>query len=92
MMPLSMVKLVFKIFLGYWLAAGVVIIISDIEPHPHIHTPQLMDALNASLAANDRTILRTYESGRCQSDLTWLNTEANGVSGDARRSCTMRRY
>jgi two-component system, OmpR family, sensor histidine kinase CpxA len=74
-----MMKLIFKIFLAYWLAAGVVIIISDIEPHPHIHTPQLMDALNASLAANGRTILHLYESGRCSSDLAWLNTEEHGV-------------
>jgi two-component system sensor histidine kinase CpxA len=74
-----MMKLVFKIFIAYWLAAGVVIVISDIEPHPHLHTPQLMDALNASLAANGRTILHAYESGSCSSDLSWLNTEEHGV-------------
>ncbi|MBW8749015.1 MAG: hypothetical protein JF584_15910 [Acidobacteria bacterium] len=42
-------SLIIKIFLAYWMAAGVVIIISDFEPHRHIHNPELIDALNASL-------------------------------------------
>jgi len=47
-----MQSLIFKIFLAYWLAAGVVIAISDYEPHRHIHNPELTDALDASLAMN----------------------------------------
>ena len=60
-----MIRLVFKIFLAYWLAAGVVIAISDFEPHRHIHNPELTDALDGSLAINGHAILEAYEDGRC---------------------------
>jgi two-component system sensor histidine kinase CpxA len=60
-----MIRLVFKIFLAYWFAAGVVIAISDFEPHRHIHNPELTDALNGSLGINGHAILEAYENGRC---------------------------
>jgi len=60
-----MIRLVFKIFLAYWFAAGVVIAISDFEPHRHIHNPELTDALDGSLAINGHAILEAYEDGRC---------------------------
>lgn len=72
-------RLVLKIFLAYWLAAGVVIFISDFEPHWHIHNPELTDALDGSLGANARTMLHAYESGDCFSTLDWLNTPEHGV-------------
>ena len=73
-----MIRLVFKIFLAYWFAAGVVIAISDFEPHRHIHNPELTDALDGSLAINGRAILEAYENGRC------LEFEHSvGTTGDA---------
>ena len=36
-------------------AAGVVIAISDFEPHRHVHNPELVDALDSSLAMNGRS-------------------------------------
>jgi two-component system sensor histidine kinase CpxA len=72
-------RLIAKIFIAYWLAAGVVIAISDFEPHRHIHNPELTDALDASLAANARTILHAYETGGCASATSWLNTAEHGM-------------
>ena len=60
-----MIRLVLKIFFAYWLAAGVVIAISDFEPHRHIHNPELTDALDGSLTINGRAIMEAYEDGRC---------------------------
>ena len=68
-----MVRLVLKIFLAYWIAAGVVIAISDFEPHRHIHNPELVDALNSSLAMNGRMITEAYEHDRCQEIQTQLS-------------------
>ncbi len=73
-------RLVFKIFLAYWMAAGIVIAISDLEPHRHIHTPELMDAIDGALGANGRTLLHAYESGDCSSTLGWLNTAEQSIS------------
>jgi len=47
-----MLRLVLKIFLAYWIAAGVVIVVSDLEPHRENHHPQLEDALDSSLTMN----------------------------------------
>lgn len=69
-----MVRLVLKIFLAYWIAAGVVIAISDFAPHRHIHSPELADALDGSLAMNGRMITEAYEHDRCQEIQTQLVT------------------
>jgi len=60
-----MVRLVLKMFLAYWVAAGVVIFVLDLEPHRQIHHPQISDALDSSLAMNGQLILDAYQSGRC---------------------------
>ncbi len=60
-----MVRLLLKIFLAYWIAAGVVIVISDFEPHRHIHNPELTDALDTALAMDGRSMIDAYESGHC---------------------------
>ena len=67
-------RLLLKIFLAYWLAAGIVIVISDFEPHRHIHNPELMDALNSALAINGRTMIRAYENGNCNEVQTGLSS------------------
>jgi two-component system sensor histidine kinase CpxA len=61
-----MIRLLLKIFLAYWVAAGIVIVISDFEPHRHIHHPELTDALDSALAMNGRSLVHAYEAGRCQ--------------------------
>ena len=60
-----MARLLLKIFLAYWLAAGAVIIVSDFGPQKHIHNPALNDALNSALSINGRMIVDAYENGRC---------------------------
>ncbi len=61
-----MIRLLLKIFVAYWVAAGIVIAISDFEPHRHIHNPELTDALDSALAMDGRSIVEAYEAGRCQ--------------------------
>jgi two-component system sensor histidine kinase CpxA len=60
-----MIRLLLKIFLAYWVAAGIVIAISDYEPHRHIHNPELTDALDSALAMDGRSLVDAYEAGRC---------------------------
>jgi two-component system, OmpR family, sensor histidine kinase CpxA len=60
-----MIRLILKIFLAYWIAAGVVIAIGNLEPHRQIHHPELVDALDTSLLMNGRLIIDAYESDRC---------------------------
>lgn len=61
-----MIRLLLKIFIAYWVAAGIVIAISDYEPHRQIHNPELTDALDSALAMNGRSIANAYESGHCE--------------------------
>jgi two-component system sensor histidine kinase CpxA len=74
-----MVRLVLKIFLAYWIAAGVVIAISDFEPHRHIHNPELTDALDGSLAINGHAILNAYQDGRCDELEKSLGNNHDGI-------------
>jgi len=74
-----MIRLVFKIFLAYWIAAGVVIAISDFEPHRHIHNPELTDALDGSLAINGLAIMDAYEAGRCAEFEHFLGSTDDGL-------------
>jgi len=60
-----MARLLLKIFLAYWLAAVAVILVSNFEPHKHIHNPELNDALDSALLMSGRTMIDAYESGRC---------------------------
>jgi two-component system sensor histidine kinase CpxA len=59
------IRLLLKIFLAYWIVAGIVIVISDFEPHRHIHHPELMDALDSALVLDGQTLVAIYEGGRC---------------------------
>ena len=61
-----MIRLLLKIFLAYWVVAGIVIVISDFEPHRHIHNPELTDALDSALAMDGRDIVNAFEDGHCQ--------------------------
>jgi two-component system sensor histidine kinase CpxA len=74
-----MIRLLLKIFLAYWIAAGIVIFISDFEPHMHVHNPELMDALDMLLALHGRTMVDAYESGRCQEAQERLSNGHDGL-------------
>lgn len=74
-----MIRLLLKIFIAYWIAAGIVIAISDYEPHRHIHNPELMDALDGALAMNGRSLVDAYEGGRCQQVQKLVNTSRDGL-------------
>jgi len=75
-----MIRLLLKMFLAYWIAAVVVIAISDLEPHRHMHTPELMDAVDSGVELNGRTIIAAYEDGRCQQLQAVLAGSPNGLS------------
>lgn len=64
-------SLLLKIFLAYWVAAGVVIIAADLQPHKLIHTPELSDALDSSLGIVGHTILESYHAGECARVAQW---------------------
>jgi len=60
-----MARLLLKIFLAYWIAAGVVIVLFDLGPHRHVHSTQLTDALDASMAMNGRMLAAAYQNAGC---------------------------
>ncbi len=64
-------SLIAKIFFAYWLAAGVAIIYSDLQPHKLIHTPELSDALDTSLTINGRSLVDAYRTGKCSNPAAW---------------------
>ncbi|HZP06354.1 MAG TPA: ATP-binding protein [Terracidiphilus sp.] len=63
-----MIRLIVKIFLAYWLAAGLVIVAVNIRPHQHMHIPELTDALYASLDHDALLALQSYRAHGCTSD------------------------
>jgi len=73
-------SLLAKIFLAYWLAAGVAIIYSDLQPHKLIHTPELSDALDTSLAINGHSLIDAYKAGKCSSTALWPNQASDAIS------------
>lgn len=64
-----MISLIVKIFLAYWLAAGVVIFVVNIGPHKHMHVAELTDALDASLTRNAQFVIKGYLAGGCPSGI-----------------------
>jgi two-component system sensor histidine kinase CpxA len=73
-------SLVAKIFLAYWLAAGVVIVIADLQPHKLVHTPELADALDTSLTMNGRGLISAYKSGNCAAVSGWHSQPGDGMA------------
>jgi two-component system sensor histidine kinase CpxA len=85
-----MIRLLLKIFFAYWAVAGIVIVISDFEPHRHIHNPELTDALDSALAMDGRSIADAYERGHCQQFQKVLSNSKDGlylVTADGRLLC-----
>jgi two-component system sensor histidine kinase CpxA len=85
-----MLSLVTKIFLAYWLAAGVVIVVADLEPHKLVHTPELSDALDTSLIMNGRSLAAAYKAGNCSTAAQWHDGSTDAValaSPDGRELC-----
>ena len=74
-----MVRLLLKIFLAYWIAAGLVIVLFDLGPHRHMHNPQLTDALDASVEMNGRMLAAAYEAGDCAAAEKSLNGPQDGL-------------
>jgi two-component system sensor histidine kinase CpxA len=71
-------NLILKVFLAYWCAAAIVILISDFEPHWPTHNPELADALNASVEMQGRELIHAYQSGNCASQLSiWKGSKNN---------------
>jgi len=74
-----MIRLLLKAFIAYWIAAGVVIIISDFEPHRQIHNPELTDALDSSLLMNGWVLIDAYRTGHCRAAQRLLTTARNAM-------------
>ena len=74
-----MIRLLLKIFFAYWAVAGIVIAISDFEPHRHIHNPELTDALDSALTMDGRSIADAYEGGHCQQFQKLLSSSKDGL-------------
>jgi two-component system, OmpR family, sensor histidine kinase CpxA len=58
-------SLILKIFLCYWIGAGIVILVIDLSPHEQMHRPEATAALAAVLRIHARTVLQAYEAGGC---------------------------
>ena len=58
-------SLILKIFLCYWLAAGLVILVNDLSPHAQMHRPEVTAALASSLRLQGHGMVAAFESGGC---------------------------
>jgi two-component system sensor histidine kinase CpxA len=58
-------SLILRIFVCYWIAAGIVIVVSAIGPHEQMHRPEATAALTSSLHMAGRTLIASYEAGGC---------------------------
>lgn len=75
-----MVSLIIKIFLAYWVAAGLVIIALNIGPHSHMHKPEIRDALDASLAFTSKRLFEQYQRHECSRELTFMEEDGDAVA------------
>lgn len=83
-------SLLLKIFFAYWVAAGVVIIFSDLQPHRLIHTPEMSDALDTSLDYIAQSLIAVHEDGSCPHLDRWNNQGFDAIdllSADGRILC-----
>ena len=64
-----MIRLIIKIFLAYWLAAGLVILAVNFGPHQHMHIHELADALYASMNHDAEKALENYSHSGCTPDM-----------------------
>jgi two-component system sensor histidine kinase CpxA len=74
-----MVRLVLRIFLAYWIAAGIVTFIF-FAPRRQSHYPEVSDALDAALVMNGRLLAEAYETGRCSDVQKLLATKRSTLS------------
>ena len=84
-----MIRLVLKIFLAYWIAAGIVTFLF-FEPHRELHYPEISHALDKSLTLNGMLIAAAYSAGRCPQIQKLLATDGNEFSvttADGRYLC-----
>ena len=58
-------SLVVKIFICYWIAAGIFIIAYDALPHRQLARQQAIQALESALRFESHSVLAAYESGGC---------------------------
>ena len=75
-----MYSLLTKIFLFYWAAASLVIVLAIFEPHRLVHTPELTDALTTSLEANANSLISAYNSGTCSAALRTSNAPGEDIT------------
>jgi hypothetical protein len=57
---------ILRIFLCYWIAAGLVIIFTDLGPHRQLHRQEVTDALTSALKFQARSVLQVYERDGCE--------------------------
>lgn len=75
-----MSRLIVKIFLAYWFAAGLVILAVNIGPHQHMHIPELRDALYATLDHESRLALDIYRTKGCNSEFWKPDVDNNAIA------------
>lgn len=75
-----MYSLLLKIFLFYWVAASLVIVLAFFEPHRLVHTPELTDALTTSLEANADSLISAYNSGSCSTALRATDAQGENIA------------
>jgi two-component system, OmpR family, sensor histidine kinase CpxA len=72
-------SLVLKIFLCYWIAASVVIVVMHLNPHGVMHRQETAGALASALRIQARTILQAYEAGGCAAVEPFLSDSVDAM-------------
>jgi len=58
-------SLILKMFIRYWIAAGLVLLFVDLNPHEQLHRPEATEALSAALRLHGAALIKAYEAGGC---------------------------
>jgi two-component system sensor histidine kinase CpxA len=78
-----MQSLILKIFLCYWIAAGIVIVVIDLRPHEQMHRLEVTEALATALRIHTHALLQAYEAGGCAAAAPLLSRSDSDSDSDS---------
>jgi two-component system sensor histidine kinase CpxA len=73
-------SLIVKIFLCYWIAASIVMLVIDLNPHEQMHRPEVTAALASVLRIHGRALAQAYEGGGCSAATPLLGDSEDAMN------------
>jgi len=73
-------SLIAKIFLCYWIAASVVMLAIDLNPHEQMHRPEVTAALASILKVHGLALANAFEAGGCSAAAPFLSSSEDAIN------------